>query len=364
MRISITLIFCFGLFNLNAQDLVTNASFEYEGIAPKNFDKIHLASGWDNANRGTVDLYSSAASKYTVGIPDNRQGTQTPFDGNSYAGIIAYQDDKSCSLEESMMNLRPTAVDGYQSYSEYVQCEMSAPLVAGKRYKITYQVSLSERSSRAVSNFGAAVSETKIMSTTNAFLDVEPAFVHEMIVGDKEGWTEISGIFTAKGGEKFLTLGVFDAKNMEKTSLVEGNQPDYKRAYYYVDGLTMLPAEGVDFGRILKGDNVVLTKLNFDLGKSTIRQESFEQLDEFAAWLKSHPKVGGISIDGHTDKSGSAETNNALSKSRAEAVKTYLTNKGVTINMFARGFGSSKPLVKGGAEVNEKNRRVEISLNK
>ncbi|MFT4660152.1 MAG: OOP family OmpA-OmpF porin [Patiriisocius sp.] len=365
MKITKLILIATAIFvgSLNAQDLVKNVSFEHDGVAPNNFDGIHLATGWDNANGGTVDLYSSSASKSTVGVPNNYQGMQAAYDGNSYAGIIAYQDDKVYSLKESVMNMSMTAVDGYQKYSEYIQCKLTQPLVAGKRYRISYQASLSDRSTRAVSNLGAAVTTEEIMQKSNAFINVEPAFVYPDVVTNKEGWSEISGIFTAKGGEKFMTIGVFGSDNMQKKKLSEADAPDYKRAYYYIDGLAMLPDEGVDFNRILNGDNVVLTKLNFDLGKSTIRSESYPQLDKFAQWLKSHNNVG-VSIDGHTDKSGSSNANLTLSKERAESVKAYLMSKGVTSNLFTRGFGDSRPLVKGGSDVNEKNRRVEISLNK
>ncbi len=346
-----------------AQDLVKNPSFEFDLVGPTNFDKIDLALGWYNANGGTADLYSPEAPKSLVGIPENHQGTQEAYDGDSYAGIIAYQDDKVCDWKESVLNMSPTPKDGYQKYSEYLECELSRTLVAGKRYRITYQVSLSDKSTRAISNLGAVATTEKIDQQSNAFLDIEPSFVYDQVIEDKDGWTEISGIFTAKGGEKFITIGVFNPNDMEKVNLKEGGVLDTKRAYYYVDGLTMLPGEGVDFNRILKGDNVILTKLNFDLNKATIRDESYGQLNDFAAWLRSNGNIS-VSIDGHTDKSGTPEINLQLSKDRADAVKKYLISKGVKATIFTRGFGSMKPLVSGGSDVNEKNRRVEISLNK
>lgn len=349
--------------SLCAQDLVENPSFEFAGPAPMSYGQINLANGWSNANGGTVDLYSASSDCNMVGIPDNNQGMQDPFDGQSYAGIIAYQDDKVVDWKESLMNFSCTPKDGYQKYSEYIQTTLTNPLVAGKRYKVTYQVSLSDKSTRAVSNFGALVTTEPVNQKSNAYIELEPSFVNTQVISKKDGWTEVSGIFTAKGGEKYLTIGVFNPKDMQKEKLGESNKPDYKRAYYYIDGMTMLPAEGVDFGRILKGEHVVLTKLNFDLGKSTIRPESYEQLDQFADWLKSNGGIG-VSIDGHTDKSGNSDANLKLSKQRADAVKEYLVNKGVTNNMFTRGFGDAKPLVKGGSEVNEKNRRVEISVSK
>jgi len=125
-----------------------------------------------------------------------------------------------------------------------------------------------------------------------------------------------------------------------------------------------MPAEGVDFNLILNGDNVVLTKLLFDLGKATIKPESYEQLDRFSEWLLRHETIG-VSIDGHTDKSGSDEFNLTLSKQRADAVKTYLVDKGVDgSKLFTRGFGDTQPVDTSRLENNPKNRRVELLLRK
>ena len=161
-----------------------------------------------------------------------------------------------------------------------------------------------------------------------------------------------------------MTIGVFDWKKMKVFDVVEEQWPKLRQAYYYVDGMNIMPAEGVDFNLILNGDNVVLTKLLFDLGKATIKPESYEQLDRFSEWLLRHETIG-VSIDGHTDKSGSDEFNLTLSKQRADAVKTYLVDKGVDgSKLFTRGFGDTQPVDTSRLENNPKNRRVELLLRK
>ncbi len=362
-----SLVTFLGVSMTQAQDLVKNASFDVNGAQPTGWSQIDRTDGWTNGNGGTVDLYSTKAGKCAknVAIPTNHQGEQGAFDGESYAGIIAYQDDQVTNLWPSLWeNQELGSTPGYQKYSEYITTELTAPLVPGRVYRITYQVSLSDMSSRAVSNLGAYVSNEHPMQKSNAFMDVNPSFIMGKVADNQSGWTAVSGTFTAKGGEKFLTVGVFNSDDMEIKKMGDASKPEYKRAYYYVDGIAMLPADGVDFNNILKGDNVILTKLNFDTGKSSIRSTSYEQLDKFAAWLMDHPTIG-VSIDGHTDKAGSDELNLKLSKDRADAVKTYLVNKGAEDGkLFTRGFGETQPLDKTGGDNNEKNRRVEISLRK
>ena len=69
-------------------------------------------------------------------------------------------------------------------------------------------------------------------------------------------------------------------------------------------------------------------------------------------------------VIGHTDRVGSADSNDALSKNRAEAMREVLIETGVAAEMIeAVGRGERDPLVPTEDNVAEaKNRRVEINL--
>lgn len=105
--------------------------------------------------------------------------------------------------------------------------------------------------------------------------------------------------------------------------------------------------------------------LNFDFGKSTIRESSFPTLDKLAQTL-IEAKNWKIDIDGHTDDKGSDSFNQKLSQDRANAVKSYLVSKGVTADTItATGYGETKPIVKNDSDANrERNRRVEFKITK
>ena len=92
--------------------------------------------------------------------------------------------------------------------------------------------------------------------------------------------------------------------------------------------------------------------MNFDFGKSTIRENSFPALDKLAKTLVE-AKNWKIDIDGHTDDKGSDSFNQKLSQDRANAVKSYLVSKGVTADtIIATGFGETKPIVKNDSDAN------------
>jgi outer membrane protein OmpA-like peptidoglycan-associated protein len=105
--------------------------------------------------------------------------------------------------------------------------------------------------------------------------------------------------------------------------------------------------------------------INFDTGKSSITQDSEEALSAILAILEEYP-TAKFSIDGHTDSVGSAESNKALSKARALAVKQYLVDNGVDeFRLSSMGYGEDKPIADNKTRSGRAaNRRVEINLVK
>ncbi len=109
---------------------------------------------------------------------------------------------------------------------------------------------------------------------------------------------------------------------------------------------------------------VILEKVQFDTGKTTIRSESFELLDEVASTVLGNPGLGRVEVAGHTDNQGSDAVNLKLSQGRAESVRRYLIGKGVVENiLLAKGYGEAVPLdTNATAAGRVQNRRVEFLL--
>lgn len=103
--------------------------------------------------------------------------------------------------------------------------------------------------------------------------------------------------------------------------------------------------------------------LEFESGKDIIRASSYSALDSLAALLKKHPEWA-LKISGHTDNVGSATSNMALSKKRAEAVKKYLVNRGVSADhLKTEWYGQTMPIYPNDTpEGRQKNRRVEMLI--
>jgi OmpA-OmpF porin, OOP family len=101
----------------------------------------------------------------------------------------------------------------------------------------------------------------------------------------------------------------------------------------------------------------------FDFDKSVLKPEGRAKLDDLVG------KIKGINLEviiavGHTDSIGTDAYNQKLSVRRAEAVKTYLVDKGIEKNrIYTEGKGEKQPVADNKtAEGRAKNRRVEIEV--
>jgi OmpA-OmpF porin, OOP family len=110
--------------------------------------------------------------------------------------------------------------------------------------------------------------------------------------------------------------------------------------------------------------NEILThsSIEFESKSSTITPSSFATLDRLIAEMRQFPYTA-IEIGGHTDKYGEPEYNRQLSQRRADAVRRYITKRGLTNQFTAIGYGASQPLSVSEKRVSlQRNRRIELRL--
>jgi outer membrane protein OmpA-like peptidoglycan-associated protein len=104
-------------------------------------------------------------------------------------------------------------------------------------------------------------------------------------------------------------------------------------------------------------------EIAFQSGKAVLLPKSKLLLDSVVTYLKTNTGVN-VTIDGHTDNSGTDKINDPLSVKRAESTKTYLVSKGIdAARMTTAGFGSKNPVANNKtADGRKKNRRIEIKI--
>ncbi len=234
---------------LHAQELVVNGGLEIWSRCPAGpaVKKLKV-DGRVKAAQGDPDLYASCSEAF--GVPGNWSGHQMAWEGEAYAGLV---------LTSDMPNECGTR--------EYLQFPLSAPLEAGKRYRITYRVSAAENSGyvtdRVAARFCADdVGRKGLPPALRERPDVGNALGR--MLNDTAGWTTVTGIYNAMGGERFVIIGNFHPCNsstrvrmhagakasMERKAAARLD-PVAKRgawrqwmartAYVYLDGVSLVP---------------------------------------------------------------------------------------------------------------------------
>lgn len=106
----------------------------------------------------------------------------------------------------------------------------------------------------------------------------------------------------------------------------------------------------------------ILSGVNFDTGKATLRPESVSQLD-LVVEVMAHKKNMRVEISGHTDNVGKKKDNQILSEKRARACRDYLVSKGIESSRITTvGYGDERPIAPNDSEQGrQRNRRIEAA---
>ena len=107
----------------------------------------------------------------------------------------------------------------------------------------------------------------------------------------------------------------------------------------------------------------------FDFDKATLKPAGEQRLDELAGQMRRAKTIEDILIVGNTDSIGSEAYNQKLSLRRADTVRNYLADKGVSTSlMTVRGDGENNPIAPNTIDGRDnpagraENRRVDITV--
>jgi OmpA-OmpF porin, OOP family len=162
--------------------------------------------------------------------------------------------------------------------------------------------------------------------------------------GRRFGIRAIAPNFIAEGENVDLTDSTADGRSKSYTEINSKS-------------LKLIPIE--------EGQVVRLNNIFFATGKSNLTTESFPELNRIAATMTEN-KTLSIERGGHTDNTGSDDSNMILSQDRADSVREYLIGKGIEPDRVAsKGYGETVPVAKNDTpEGQQRNRRVEFKILK
>jgi len=167
------------------------------------------------------------------------------------------------------------------------------------------------------------------------------------------GTTDDKGKFSillSKGDTYFVKYKEF----IEEADYSSLEVPD--KAGLYITNLTI---------KIETPKTITLQNVFFDVGKATLKPESYKALNDLVEVMKAKTSLI-IEIAGHTDNTGTPESNLKLSLDRANAVRDYLIKNSISPNRVqAKGYGDTEPVADNDTEQGkQQNRRTEVRIIK
>jgi OmpA-OmpF porin, OOP family len=374
-------------------NLSLNGSFEDYFFLPENFTIVKQKNSefipkWMFLS--TPDYFNIKNKHGIVGLPKNFAGKIIPENGEACAGIILHADPVNYTLSPK--------------YNEHIQNEFNDTLHQNQLYCVKLYVSFANNSGFASDGLGMYFSTNKIQfKQKDDILLYKPQI--ETYPGNimmvKNEWVLFSGIYKAKGGEKFVTIGTF--RSIDEMNMLRIRAKLRKRmhffSYYYIDNLFItpindtsdcqctawsktldpkfknriyLPTDTIDFvsknehfGTVVYDKPFRLNNVFFNFDKTDLLPESNVELDKLYDLISSLKKVK-ITIMGHTDSLGTEAYNKALSENRALSVQSYLIDRGFDPKYIkAIGYGFSRPVQSNETPEGRKmNRRVEFILQR
>lgn len=115
------------------------------------------------------------------------------------------------------------------------------------------------------------------------------------------------------------------------------------------------------YDRMMTDGKFITYGITFDVGKSTIKPESMGEINRIVKLMTDNPDLK-FSVEGHTDSTGNAASNQTLSEARSKAIVDKLVELGISADRLASaGKGQNSPIADNNTdEGRAKNRRVEF----
>jgi hypothetical protein len=268
-----------------SQNLVLNSSFEdtltCSAFPPTNYPSCSgscITPPWFEPLFGSSDYYNYYWAT-SCGFP----GAGNPNYYNN--GSLGYQFPKSGNGMLGIGCFAETVTDS----REFIEGRLTGPLIQGHEYCVEFHASLINNSGHAIRNVGAFFSEDSLLEYSSDFLNlgliphIQPP--SGIILSDTMNWMLVSGVYTASGGEKYITIGNFMPDSLTDKNLVTpgvtGTGWNYI-AYYLIDDVSVIDctvglAEHDNFSQLQFSPNPTTGEVQFDL---EIRQNAMlEVLD-------------------------------------------------------------------------------------
>ncbi|MEP6677132.1 MAG: OmpA family protein [Ferruginibacter sp.] len=278
----------------------------------------------------------------------------------------------------------------------YVYSMLACPLQAGKKYTLSLFLN---SAGLPFSHLDFYFSAQQPLLTNFKPLEISADIVisEANIIGDFKQWRIVEYQYTARGDERFCTIGNFSDEAMNYD--LSRKMDEDGNIFYFIDDIKLTPPPGtlqcnqyvanirkmydqnmrhtndvlidkdtpvMATGPIFINDTITLPAVLFEVNSVSIKPAFKKMLDSIAIGFTAK-KISKLEIFGHTDNSGTRLANQQLSAERAASIKSYLDSKlpQLSGNIFSFGKGQDFPIADNNTKAGkEKNRRVEIIVTR
>jgi hypothetical protein len=197
-------------YNIQAQNLVPNFSFEQKSSCPAFGDEVHLSTGWSKycASMFSPDYYNSCAPSSTVGVPQSSS--------------IYQQDHRNCSAYIGLV----TWSSAFATDRETVGIQLSQPLTIGQKYFLSFYTVMAGSEDASFyyespsNNIGMKLSTVSYSISNPVPIDNISHLRSVSVISDTANWVRISGSIIADSAYNYLILGNFyNDANTDTTTL-------------------------------------------------------------------------------------------------------------------------------------------------
>ena len=237
----IILIFIFAQQVFGQINLVPNPSFEQYDTCPYNGGQIQYALSWINPATYSTPDYFNACGIGGHNVPNTVFGQQIARTGTAYAGIVTYTNNPNWPPQN---NAR-----------EYIEVLLNDTLEFGKKYCVSFFVNKADSVQYVSNDIGAYFSAVPDTISSPQGYYVFPYIpqisnpINNLLTNDT-GWTEISGIYVATGGEKYMIIGNFNDFASTTATFVGGPSWAYY-GFYYIDDVSVIECGTADNSEII-----------------------------------------------------------------------------------------------------------------
>lgn len=164
-------------------------------------------------------------------------------------------------------------------------------------------------------------------------------------------------------GENTTYLGGFSENERHEMGLTDLGQTNYPLSKES-PGDPGSPIPGIDGFSSPSGNLAsIFTPVFFETDKYDIKAKEVEAVASIANYLKNHPSTY-VFVEGHCDERGAAAYNLSLGSRRANSIRTFLIQNGVSQDqIFTISYGKERPVVSGHDEPTwQQNRRGQFKI--